>query len=352
MSVEQITSSRVRTVDPRTDRAWHELARSAEGNLFTSPPWIGAVCDTYGFTPQARVGRDTAGRPGGFAWVVVDDLRGRRITSLPFSDRSDPIAGDPDLWHALSDGVVGTDLPTTIRALAPSPVAGDARLEPVGEAAWHATSIDRTAEDMFGQVNRHARRNVAIARRRQVRVEADTTLDGVRAFHALHVRLRRQKYRLLAQPREFFDAVWARFAPSGDITTLLARHEGRLIAGALMLRWNDVLYYKFGASDPEHLSARPNDAVFWAAIEQAVSEGAGLIDWGLSDLDQPGLVAYKDKWASQQRRIVTYHSRGGRGAATSEVDTLLRRLTDLLTGDDVPMDLSRRAGDLLYRYFC
>lgn len=341
----------VRTVDPRHDPGWEVLALTPGGNLFTSPPWIRAVCDTYDFTPRARLGRDALGRPGGFAWVEVDDIRGKRVTSLPFSDRADPIAADAALWRALSDDVLGSGLPITIRALLPSPVADDPRFARVAEAAWHGTTVEGSDEEMFRRINGHARRNVGVARRRGVRVEADTTLDGVRAFHALHVRLRRQKYRLLAQPVEFFEAIWGRFAPEGAVTTLLARHDGVPIAGALMLRWNDVLYYKFGASDAAHLSLRPNDAVFWAAVELALAQDARTIDWGLSDLDQPGLVAFKDKWASEQRRIATF--RGGAPASPRpEVDRLLGGLTELLTGDAVPLDVTARAGAQLYRYFC
>ena len=52
-------------MDPRTDALWAELASGDGGSLFTSPPWIGAVCDTYGFEPTARVAVDAAGRPTG-----------------------------------------------------------------------------------------------------------------------------------------------------------------------------------------------------------------------------------------------------------------------------------------------
>ncbi len=297
----------VATVDPRTDPRWEEVARAAGGNLFLSPPWIRAVCDTYEFTPRARVGRDPAGRPGGFAWVEVDDLRGRRTISLPFSDRADPVAGDPALWRALSEGTLGTGgpVPVTLRTLLPSPVADDRRVEQIGEAAWHGTAVGGSTAEMFGRISSHARRNVRVAQRSGVQVSAETGPDAVRAFHALHVRLRREKYRLLAQPLAFFEAIWEQFTREGAVTTLLAHSGGRPIAGALMLRWHDVLYYKFGASDPTQLSVRPNDAVFWAAIELAVEHSVPRIDWGLSELDQPGLVAYKDKWASEQRRIVS-----------------------------------------------
>src|SRR5690606_2815186 len=74
--------------DPVTDPRWRQLAGGPGSSLFTSPPWISAVCRSYGFTPEARIALDDAGEPvGGFAWVAVEDVRGRRLSSLPFSDR-------------------------------------------------------------------------------------------------------------------------------------------------------------------------------------------------------------------------------------------------------------------------
>ena len=80
--------------DPVTDPLGAALAdRPATLGLFTSPPWIAAVCGTYGFTAQSPDrGRRRAAHPvGGVAWVTVDDARGRRLLSLPFSDRADPL---------------------------------------------------------------------------------------------------------------------------------------------------------------------------------------------------------------------------------------------------------------------
>ena len=141
-------------------------------------------------------------------------------------------------------------------------------------------------------------------------VEAATGMDAVRIYHRLHVSLRKYKYRLLAQPFDFFERIWHEFSGHEGIVTLLARVDGEPIAGAIYLVWNDVLYYKFGASLAGALSVRPNDALFWTALRWASERGFRHLDWGLSDLDQPGLIAYKRKWASEERRIVTLCSTG------------------------------------------
>ncbi len=341
-------------VDPVADPRWRALAAGPRASLFTSPPWVAAVCRTYGFVPEARIALDAAGAPvGGLAWVQVDDARGARRLSLPFSDRADPPVPDLSTWDAVSGAATAGDPPFTLRCLDDSPAIADGRLRVVGEAAWHGTPLDAPPDELRGRIAPQARRNLAAAARGGVRVDVRTDLDAVRVLHALHVRLRKRKYRLLAQPVGFFERIWAEFAPGGGCVTLLARAgggSGEVIAAALFLEWAGVLYYKFGASAAEHLRLRPNDALYWAGIRHAADRGLRLVDWGLSDRDQPGLVAYKRKWASVERSLLTL--RAGERAAKSPMDAELGELTRLLTDEAVPDGITERAGALLYHYFC
>ena len=345
--------------DPLTDPRWRELASTPGAGLFTSPPWLAAVCGSYGFTPQARIAVDGAGRPvGGLAWVAVDDARGLRCLSLPFCDRADPPVPDTATWDLLVDAAGIGDTPFTVRCLDDSPAVRGAGLATTGEAAWHGTPL-RDADGaldvdaLHRRIHGQSRRNLAAAERAGVRVEVRDDLDAVRLMHGLHVRLRKHKYGYLAQPRGFFERIWQEFAPEGRCVTLVASVGDLVVAAALFLEWNGALYYKFGASDPVHLQVRPNDAIYWTGIRHAIERGLDLVDWGLSDLDQPGLVRFKRKWASEERRLLTLRS--GTAAprvGAQEFGDALSGLTRLLTDPAVPDEITERAGALLYRYFC
>jgi CelD/BcsL family acetyltransferase involved in cellulose biosynthesis len=339
--------------DPRSDPRWRRLAVGPQGSVFTSPPWINAVCGTYGFTPAGIIRLDWDGRPrAGLAWVPINDIRGDRLSSLPFSDRAEPLTDDQVDWKALVDEVITAAAPLTLRCFEGAVPVADPRFDRIGEAAWHGTPLDGGVAEIRKRLSQHARRNIAISERDGVRVEVHTDSDAVRRFHGLHVSLRKRKYRLLAPPIELFDRIWDAFAADDAIVTMLAHTGDELIAGAIFLRWGDTLYYKFGASRHEHLSLRPNDALFWAGIRWGVQRGARLVDWGLSDLDQPGLIAYKRKWATEERRIVTLRAGGERARSDALAGAMLGELTRLLTGDAVPDEVTRQAGALLYRYFC
>ena len=343
----------VRTVDPRTDPLWRTLACRPDGSLFTSPPWISAVSDTYGFEPTARVALDPAGEPAaGLAWTDVRDLRGQRRLALPFGDRADPVVADAQEWAAVAADALTGDLPFTLRCLDTSPAVDDPRFTGTGEAAWHETPLDRTPDELFAAFRSQTRRNIATAERSGVTVVLSAEAEAVTEYHRLHVGLRKNKYRLLAQPLGFFQHIWKVFATDDAVRTALAFVDGRPVAGAMYLVWDDTVYYKFGASAPEHLALRPNDALHWELIQWAVDRGLRALDWGLSDLDQPGLVAYKRKWATVEGRIRTLNAGGPPLGRRSDVEETLRNMTGLLTDPGVPDDVTARGGSALYRYFC
>ena len=91
----------------------------------------------------------------------------------------------------------------------------------------------------------------------------------------------------------------------------------------------------------------------WPGPHCAGRPSGGFACWtGVSsDLDQPGLVAYKRKWASEERRIVTLRSMSRDPNSGRDPGQLLGELTRLLTDDAVPDNITERAGSLLYRYF-
>jgi CelD/BcsL family acetyltransferase involved in cellulose biosynthesis len=347
----------VRTVvaaDPVTHPLWRALAEGPHGTLFTSPPWLAVLRRTYGFVPECWIAIGPGGEPaGGLAWVTVDDPRGRRRSALPFSDRADPLTDDEDTWAALFAASGAGAEPFALRCLAGSPALGDPRLRVTDEAAWHGTPLDGGLDDLHARISRASRRNIAAADRAGVRVDVRDDLDAVRRFHGLHVRLRKEKYRLLAQPLAFFEHLWAEFAPADAIRTLLASVGDEVVAGAVFLEWNGVLYYKFGASRREHLTLRPNDAVYWAGISYGVQRGLRLVDWGLSDLDQPGLVAFKRKWATTETPLLTLRAgTAAPGPEQERIGAVFAGLTRLLTEPGVPDSITAEAGALLYRYFC
>lgn len=342
-----------RSVDPARDPGWAQLMSGRDGSLFGSPPWIAALIDTYGFDIAAEVLDDENGHAvAGFAYTEIDDVRGSRIVSLPFGDRLDPVLTDPDQLAMLLQPALSRQRPITLRCLNTVESAADHGFAEAGRLAWHETDTRRAPEEMLVSLSAGARRNIRVSEQRGARVRIGSRLEDVHAFHVLQCATRKYKYRLLAQPIGFFEALWNRFSAQDGIFVVLAEQDGDTIGGALYLRWQNVLYYKFGASLLGRLAARPNEAVQWAGLKLAHGLGCTSVDLGVSDLDQPGLVNYKRKYATAERdvRVLKCTPPGYQPAASTDA-AWLGTLTGLLTRDDVPDEVTRAAGEALYRFF-
>jgi lipid II:glycine glycyltransferase (peptidoglycan interpeptide bridge formation enzyme) len=279
----------------------------------------------------------------------LSDELGPRVRSFPFSDYCDPL-GTPSVVPSLAAPLLNWGAPVTLRVLHDWNSRESGVFRETSRAAWHAVDLSPGPDDLWANLRGSAARNIGRARRMGVHVRVGDSLADVAAFYDLHCSLRKLKYRLLPQPFAFFQHLHSNFGPAGRLRVLLAEWEGRVVAGTLFLAWGDTLYYKFNASIDT--SCRPNDLLAWEGIRQAMELGLARLDFGLSDLDQPGLVRFKEKFASDNGFISTLVAdpAGGLPPAGALRD-VLTQLSELLTHPDVPAEITARGGDLLYRYF-
>jgi CelD/BcsL family acetyltransferase involved in cellulose biosynthesis len=186
-----------------------------------------------------------------------------------------------------------------------------------------------------------------------VSVRRGETEADMRAFYDLHLRVRKYKYGLLAQPYRFFRSIWEQFLDPGHGVLLLASVDDRVIGGVVFLEWQGVLYYKFNASDRTNLAVRPNDRVLWEGIRYARERGLAQVDLGLTDIEQDGLVRYKRKYATEEKAITVLRHQppGFPSTRDQQARRMLRDVTRVLTDASVPDAVSERASDTLYRYF-
>jgi CelD/BcsL family acetyltransferase involved in cellulose biosynthesis len=333
--------------DPRYARF---AAQHPYASIFTSPPWIAALEAAYGFRVEIAACLEADRIEAAMPFCRLDDLRGSRLAALPFSDYGDPLVEDPGLFAALVDHVAGLDRGLRLRSLRNPLPAADPRLAVAGESLWHGVDLARPLDDIWAGLKGSARQNIRKAMGSGVTVRIGRGGDDLRRFHRMHAQLRKTKYRMLAQPFVLFEAVDAAFAGAGDVAVVLAEADGEPIAGIFLICWQGTAYYKFNASIDTRL--RPNDLLAWEAIRLATEQGCQTFDFGISDANQPGLVRYKSKFATEERQIRQLVLPQQPPAAHEAVaGQALGRLTELLTRPEVPDSVTRAAGDVLYRYF-
>lgn len=321
-------------------------------SLFSSSAWLKAVAGTYGFAIEASTCLDSSGNDAGLMFVHVNDIRGERIVSFPFSDYCDPLAEDLAAWRDLVAPLLERRVPISFRCLRNSVPAADARFEAAGRWLWHGLDLARSETELWQGLARTARQSIRRGIRSGLTVRETSLLDDIRIFYSMHCHVRKRKYRLLPQPFAFFEQLHAAFAPAGCLSVLIAEHDGLPVAGTFFIRWNGTLYYKFNASVDQRYA--PNDLLVWEGIKLGLREGLHFLDFGASDLDQPGLLQFKRKYASEEREIVRYRwtPPGYEDLRGQQVDHMLAAVTNLLTDPLVSDTVTQAGGNTLYGLFC
>jgi CelD/BcsL family acetyltransferase involved in cellulose biosynthesis len=341
-------------VDPATDPIWLKLLERHDSNVFHSPQWLRVLGDTYGLETRAHVMLDGTGEPlASLPFCKIADIIGDRIAILPFSDYCDPLVDNGIQWNSLAETLLNNNLPVAIRCLHNEVPLADRRFQLMKQAKWHGMDLRPDIDTLWRGLHESSRRAIHKAQREGVVVRIAQGRDELRAFYDMHLRIRKYKYRLLAQPFRFFENIWHQFAEKQSGILLVAIHRGEIIGGVMFLEWNNKLYYKFNASVPADLAYRPNDFLIWEGIQYGKSKGYSFLDFGLSDWDQEGLVRYKRKFATEEKAIsfLRYMPDLLPSASEKQGRDLLNQLADLLTDPSAPDSVTERAGELLYRFF-
>jgi hypothetical protein len=305
---------------------------------------------TYDLDLGAYIVLDADERPiAGLPFCRHADLKGKRIVILPFSDYCDPLVEQHEYWHSLVARLVEEDCPISVRCVHNQVPLGDERFALVNQAKWHGPDLDT----LYCSLPESVKRAIRKAEQSGVVVQLAGEIGELRDFFELHLKVRKYKYGLLAQPYSFFQNIWQQFVERGQGVLMVATRQDEIIGGVMFLEWKDGLYYKLNASAADNLGYRPNDALIWEGIKYAKGRGYSFLDFGLSDWDQEGLLRFKRKFATEEKTIsfLKYCPRQHSTEQERQVQPLLSQLTGLLTGEVVPDDVTEKAGEILYRYF-
>lgn len=135
------------------------------------------------------------------------------------------------------------------------------------------------------------------AGREGVEVVRSTTFEEVREFHQMCMGISQSKGFELPGSEALMQNLLQKSTASGiEMGLFLAKHEGKIGAGAFVARSGRHAHYLWGASDRKLSRHRAGEAVQWAAIEWAVTQGCTRYDLeGIDPVNNPGVYAFKKK---------------------------------------------------------
>ena len=106
---------------------------------------------------------------------------------------------------------------------------------------------------------------------------------------------------------------------------LLAEMDDKIIAGSMYFLFKDTTLLKINASIREYAQYRPNYLLTWEAIKRAFDFGCRYFDFGITDLDNEGLLSFKRQWAANETEAPYYYFPSIKGTNSLPGDSILKK---------------------------
>ncbi|MGD1082630.1 MAG: GNAT family N-acetyltransferase [Candidatus Sulfotelmatobacter sp.] len=349
----------ISTLNPLQDSRWPEFLQShPAASVFHSPGWLEAMRRTYGYEPTVFTTASSGEElKNGIVFCRVKDwLRGCRMVSVPFSDHCQPLVDSEENLKLLL-GALRQDqeregwkyielrpLPSwkTGPESQPSFATGE-------EFFFHRLDLRPSLDTIFHNFHKSCvQRKIHRAERENLDYEAGRSEALLARFYHLLL-LTRRRHQLPPQPLAWFrnlaDCLGDRLA-----IRIVSKH-GQPIASILTMSFKNSLVYKYGCSDARFHNLGGMPLLFWRAIQEGKELRAQEFDLGRSDIDNPGLVAFKDHLGAACSKLNYFRAcRNGSRSVTAAgpEDWRLRLARGAFAR--MPDFLLKIAGNLLYRH--
>jgi len=341
-----------RIVDPLNYPGYAKLIDKLPSSLFLSPQWLKVLKATYDFNPEAIIIAEAGEEAACLPFVRISDPSGKRLCALSFSDYCDPAFTNPRHASALFQALAKLDQERAVNIRLLNSPDPDPKLgyKKVKTAAWHGLDLSVGLERLQAGLYPTFRSSIQKARRSGLKIRRLEKTE-LRLFYRLHLTVRKNRHRLLAQPFSFFANIWNVFMDSGLGFFLGAFLADTLVACHCYIPWKNILVFKFGASDYKYRQLYGNNLLNWSAIEEAVKSGFALLDTGLSDQDQPGLIRYKRHLGASEKEIRFFRYVPEKYWTSPGWSQALKKITEAATAKSAPDYVTEQAGNIFYRFF-
>jgi hypothetical protein len=303
----------IRAINPLLDDRWPDLiARHPSASVFHARGWLAALQAGYGYEPVAfTTSPPTEPLTNALLFCKVRSwLTGSRLVSLPFSDHCEPLVQDAEQLRALCAYAESfrekehwkyIEMRSTNAAL-----DFCSRFSRSTTYHLHRLNLRPSLDALRKSFHKDCiQRKIVRAERESLGYEAGRSPLLLRHLYGL-LQLTRSRHHLPPQPVEWFQQLMASMGK--DACIRIAFKGSRPIAGFLTLDHGKKMVYKYGGSDTTFNSSGATPMLFWRAIAEAKEAGMEELDLGRSDLDNPGLITFKERWSAVRSTLTTWRA--------------------------------------------
>jgi len=340
---------KVTVVNPLEIPDWNNvLLECGQGTIFHSANWARLLSDSYGYQPEYLTVSENGILKGCLPVMEVNSfLTGRRGVSLSFSDYCGSIVTGTGEFQPLFERTLELGRKNGWRYVE---FRGEKFLNnelPAKVYAHHLLELSREERVMHSRLRESTARNIRKAVKEGVTVGTCGTLQGVRDFYNLHC-LTRKRQGVPPQSNRFFEKLHEHVISQGFGFTALARQGQDIVAGLICLHFGNNAIYKYGASNVEFQHLRANNLLLWETIKRCAQEGFCCLSLGRTDLDNEGLLAFKNGWGGSRTDLSYYRYDFTTDSFVCDREQDMEVYRIILK--KLPVNILRMLGKLVYRH--
>jgi lipid II:glycine glycyltransferase (peptidoglycan interpeptide bridge formation enzyme) len=159
--------------------------------------------------------------------------------------------------------------------------------------------LNQSEEELLGAMHHKTRYNIKVAEK--AGIKANPSDDAEAFLKLLGKTAKRDKF--LPHEAGYYRKLLEFFSQDKNLKAdlLLASHEGRPVAGAMILSAGDTCYYLHGASDYNYRAMMAPYALHWEIIKYLRAHNFKHYDfWGIDASKWPGITRFKLGWGGRQ----------------------------------------------------
>ena len=336
-------------IDPINDLRWDNLVLShPQSSVFQSTQWLKALQSAYGYKPIAV----TTCPPGvplsnGLVFCHVKSrVTGERLVALPFSDYCDPLLDNSEQFSALLR-CMQQKLKDSKAYIELRPRTGNRYAENGFRRAAkyyaHALDLRKNLTELFQGFHKDCVcRKIRRAEREKLTYLQGNSGDLLSDFYRMFVMTRR-RHGLPPPPLSWFKEVVACFGERSQVRVVYKQAEP--VASILTLSHKKTLVYKYGCCNVDFNQLGGMALLFWTTIQQAKSAGFEQLDFGRSDVQHAGLIAFKERWGARRSEVDYWTYPYAETSLPLYKVPIVKRITTML-----PTVILRAVGTFLYKH--
>jgi len=279
-------------------------------------------------------------------------MTGGRFVSVPSSDHCEPLIEGPHDKGALlseleqdlkQEGLHYVDFHSNVQF-------STSLFRSTRSYCFHLLDLRPDLKTLFQNCHKNSiQRKIRRAERENLVYESGRSDRLLKDFLRLYA-LTRRRHRIPPQPGNWFRNLIRCFGES--LTIRVASKGDQPVAATLSIRHKDTVVFKYGCSDARHHNLGGTPLLFWKMIEESKGDGVTALDLGRSDLENEGLITFKDRLGANKSSLT--YSRFAILHEPATVDKLGSQVWKTRLDKHVLSHLPDRAlyliGYLLYRH--